>query len=126
MSSKMVAAQLNAGGVKAQAFDSWELGFVTTSDFGNAEPLDGSYVAMKKSISALKTVPVITGFIGKTEKGDIATLGRGGSDYSGAIIGAAIYSKNKRSYSRICYVAKFFKHHQVVSHPLRSLHAKNA
>ena len=90
MSSKMVAAQLNAGGVKAQAFDSWELGFVTTSDFGNAEPLDGSYVAMKKSISALKTVPVITGFIGKTEKGDIATLGRGGSDYSGAIIGAAI------------------------------------
>ncbi len=90
MSSKIVAAQLNAAGAKAQAFDSWELGFATTADFGNAEPLDGSYVALKKSISALKVVPVITGFIGKTEKGDITTLGRGGSDYSGAIIGAAI------------------------------------
>jgi aspartate kinase len=35
-------------------------------------------------------VPVITGFIGATENGASTTLGRGGSDYSGAIIGAAL------------------------------------
>jgi bifunctional aspartokinase / homoserine dehydrogenase 1 len=35
-------------------------------------------------------VPVVTGFIGATAEGVVTTLGRGGSDYSGAIIGAAI------------------------------------
>jgi aspartate kinase len=35
-------------------------------------------------------VPVITGFIGGTAEGVVTTLGRGGSDYSGAIIGAAL------------------------------------
>jgi aspartate kinase len=35
-------------------------------------------------------VPVITGFIGATADGVVTTLGRGGSDYSGAIVGAAI------------------------------------
>ena len=35
-------------------------------------------------------MPVITGFIGATAAGVVTTLGRGGSDYSGAIIGAAI------------------------------------
>ena len=63
---------------------------MTNADFGNAEPLDGSYAAFKKSISKLKVVPVITGFIGKTEKGEVTTLGRGGSDYSAAIFGSAI------------------------------------
>ena len=90
MSSKIVAAQLNAAGVKAQAFDSWELGFVTTADFGKSGPLEGAYIALKKSISKLAVIPVITGFIGKTEKGEITTLGRGGSDYTAAIIGSAI------------------------------------
>jgi len=36
------------------------------------------------------TIPVVTGFIGETRKGIITTLGRGGSDYSATIIGAAI------------------------------------
>ncbi len=93
MSSKIVAAQLNASGVKSQAFNSWELGFVTNADFGNAEPLDGTFIALKKSIAKLNVVPVITGFIGKTEIGEITTLGRGGSDYSGAIVGSAIDAK---------------------------------
>ena len=35
-------------------------------------------------------VPVVTGFIGATSEGVVTTLGRGGSDYSGAILGAAI------------------------------------
>ena len=39
MSSKIVAAQLNKIGIKARAFNAWDLGFITNSDFGNAEPL---------------------------------------------------------------------------------------
>ena len=90
MSSKIVAAQLNKSGVKAQAFNSWDLGFLTTSEFGNAEPLESTYTNLKENIQKLNVVPIITGFIGKTENNEITTLGRGGSDYSAAIVGSAI------------------------------------
>ena len=90
MSSKILAEQLNKIGVKARAFNSWELGFLTDNEFGNAEPLEVTYTNLKNNIKKLDVVPVITGFIGKTENGEITTLGRGGSDYTAAIIGASI------------------------------------
>ena len=90
MSAKIVAAQLNKNGIKAKSFNSWELGFITDSEFGSAEPLESTCVNLRKNIGNLKEIPVITGFIGKNENGDITTLGRGGSDYSAAIMGAAI------------------------------------
>lgn len=90
MSSKIVAKQLNKIGINSKAFDSWELGFLTDNEFGEAEPLETSYSSLNRNIKNLNIVPVITGFIGKTENGEITTLGRGGSDYTAAIIGAAI------------------------------------
>lgn len=90
MSSKIVAEQLNKIGVKAKAFNSWDLGFLTDSEFGSAEPLESAYQNLNKNIKKLDVVPVVTGFIGKTENGEITTLGRGGSDYTAAVIGAAI------------------------------------
>lgn len=90
MSSKIVAEQLNKIGIKAQAFNSWDLGFLTNDEFGNAEPLEFCCQKLKGRIKKLDVIPVITGFIGKTEQGEITTLGRGGSDYTAAIIGAAI------------------------------------
>ncbi|MBI2653845.1 lysine-sensitive aspartokinase 3 [Candidatus Woesearchaeota archaeon] len=90
ISSKIVAEQLNKIGVKAKAYNSWELGFLTDAEFGSAEPLAIAYTNLKNNIKKLNHIPVITGFIGKTEAGDITTLGRGGSDYTAAIIGAAI------------------------------------
>ena len=90
MSSRIVAAQLNNIEINSKSFNSWDLGFLTTNDFGNAEPLEICYSDFKNNISKLNLVPVITGFIGKTENNEITTLGRGGSDYSAAIIGSAI------------------------------------
>jgi len=89
MSSKIVAACLRNSGLKAEAFDSWELGLTTNKDFGNAEPLEDSYSRIKNNIKKLKVIPVITGFIGKTREGEMTTLGRGGSDYTAAIFGSA-------------------------------------
>jgi aspartate kinase len=89
-SSKIVSCYLNTLGIKSQAFNSWELGFLTDDNYGEAEPIDGTLIALKKSIENLEQIPVITGFIGKTENGELTTLGRGGSDYSAGIIGAAI------------------------------------
>lgn len=90
MSSVIVAAEITKHGVSSRAFPAWELGMITDSAFGDAEPLKSSFPLLKKKISALKVVPVVTGFIGKTEKGEIVTLGRGGSDYTAAILGAAL------------------------------------
>lgn len=93
MSSKLVAAHLNSIGVKAQAFDAWDIGMITNGDFGKAEPLDDSHKKIASAIKGFDVVPIITGFIGKTEDGTVTTLGRGGSDYTAAIIGAAVDSE---------------------------------
>ena len=90
MSSKIVAEQLNKIDIDAYAFNAWELGFLTDAEFGSAEPLEITYLNLNKNVKKLKVMPVITGFIGKTEDGEITTLGRGGSDYTAAVIGAAI------------------------------------
>ena len=90
MSSKIVAAQLNKIGIKAKAFNSWDLGFLTNDDFGNAEPLEETFNNLNDNIKKLVVIPILTGFIGKTKDGEITTMGRGGSDYSAAIVGSAI------------------------------------
>ena len=90
MSSKIVAALLNKKDINAQALNSYDIGFLTNSNFGEAEPLQSVYTNIKNNLKRTKVVPVITGFIGKTENGEITTLGRGGSDYTAAIIGASI------------------------------------
>lgn len=94
MSVRLVAATLNARGVAAQAIDATEL-IVTTDHFGNAEPIQAlTREAARARLLVLLdqgVLPVITGYIGATESGIKTTLGgRGGSDYSAAIIGAAL------------------------------------
>jgi len=90
ISCRIVAAELNNMGIKAEAFDAWDIGMITNSDFGKAEPIDESELMIRQKLSNLKFVPVITGFIGKNQNGIVTTLGRGGSDYTAAIIGAAL------------------------------------
>lgn len=67
---------------------------VTDAEFGNALPdMDGTTVKTRAVLGSLLdagTVPVITGFNGATPEGTPTTLGRGGSDYSGAILAAAL------------------------------------
>lgn len=92
LSSRMIAAALRAEGVTgAKAYDASE--FVVTDDnHQNAGPIwdlteerirVGLIPALEQGIT-----PVVTGFIGATQEGAITTLGRGGSDYSGAIFAA--------------------------------------
>ncbi len=92
LSSRIVAAALKARGVEAAAFDAGEF-LVTDDRFQSANPLwdETQSRVDAKLMPALADgiTPVITGFIGATRTGTITTLGRGGSDYSGAIFAAA-------------------------------------
>ena len=93
MSARLVAATLQARGILAEAVEATEF-VLTTGHFGGAVPLQPqtSERTRARLMPLLEhgIVPVITGFIGATESGATTTLGRGGSDYSGAIIGAAL------------------------------------
>jgi aspartate kinase len=87
--ARTVAAALRQGGVLAVAVDAFEAGLRTDSAFGRARPLpdDGRIAAF---LEGLDGVPVVTGFIGADEQGNITTLGRNGSDYSAALFGVAV------------------------------------
>jgi aspartate kinase len=73
--------------------DATEL-IVTTDQFGSAEPLiDATRVSAEARLRPLLArgeIPVVTGFIGATSDGVLTTLGRGGSDYSASVLGAAL------------------------------------
>lgn len=65
--------------------------FVTNDAFGAAEIIDtpskSNVESFKRDVEAGSYIPVVTGFIGATEDGRTTTLGRGGSDYSAALLG---------------------------------------
>ncbi|MDR0719773.1 MAG: aspartate kinase [Treponema sp.] len=92
LSVRIAASYLESRGIKARAFDAWELGFVSDSNFTQAELLKTSWEKIPQHILPLiraGTLPVVTGFIAKDAKGNITTLGRGGSDLSATMIAAS-------------------------------------
>lgn len=91
-SVRVMAARLNQIGVPAQAFDAWDMGILTNSNFGDAQLLVEHEDAVRKAFDRLdpNVVAVVTGFIGHDPNGKITTLGRGGSDLTATALGAAI------------------------------------
>ena len=93
MSASLVAAALTAADVPASAVDTREV-VVTDDVYQSASPLmDETRArcdALVRPILAHNAIPVLTGFIGATRQGVTTTLGRGGSDLSGAIFGVAL------------------------------------
>ncbi|NJD75901.1 MAG: aspartate kinase [Candidatus Methanoperedens sp.] len=92
LAAPILCGSINSLGVKSRSFTGGEAGIITTDEYGNAKPLEITYSLIKERIEPLLNdgIPVVTGFIGETESGIITTLGRGGSDFSASIIGAAL------------------------------------
>jgi aspartate kinase len=93
LSSRLVAAALSSRGLAASWVDARKA-VVTTGDHTSATPLwPETTAALQKTVDPVliaRRIPVIGGFVGATKDGVTTTLGRGGSDYSAAIIGAAL------------------------------------
>jgi aspartokinase/homoserine dehydrogenase 1 len=93
MSIHIAAGYLQRAGVPAIPLEASTF-LLTDSNFQNASPIMLEIPARARPIFepmfARHEVPVVTGFIGATSQGVITTLGRGGSDYSAAIVGVAI------------------------------------
>jgi len=93
MSVRLLAAVVENTGINAKAVESTE--FIITNDhFQNAHPdFKATTEKTRYILNPLLDegiVPITTGFIGATPGGVVTTLGRGGSDYSAAIIGAIL------------------------------------
>jgi aspartate kinase len=93
LTAPLLSAAIAANGRASQPVDATDL-IVTTDQFGGAEPqMDDTRVKTRARLLPMidaGEVPVVTGFIGATADGVLTTLGRGGSDYSASIVGAAL------------------------------------
>jgi bifunctional aspartokinase / homoserine dehydrogenase 1 len=93
LSAPLVSAAVRELGLKSEAVEATEL-IVTDEFHGGAEPQmeQTREKSQARILPLLKQdiVPVVTGFLGATPGGELTTLGRGGSDYSATILGAAL------------------------------------
>jgi aspartate kinase len=94
LSAPIVSGALKDLGHKSEHLTGGEAGIVTDNNFGEAGLLmNVTKYQVKKNLEPLLkkgAVPVLTGFIAATQNGETTTLGRGGSDYTATIIGAAL------------------------------------
>ncbi len=96
MSSIMIAAAFNVMGVPSQLVDARKI-MITDAQYTRAEPqTDAIAEAARTHLAPLvkdRRVPVLGGYVGATAAGITTTLGRGGSDYSASLLGAALQAE---------------------------------
>jgi aspartate kinase len=94
LSAKLLAAVLSEHALLPAAYVDARRCIITNEHYGCATPAnEETYRHTRAEISPLiaaRRVPVLGGFIGSTPGGQTTTLGRGGSDYTAALIGAGI------------------------------------
>ena len=94
LSDDLVSFSLQDLKNKSTALNGKEVGIVTDSNFGESRPLmDTTRIRISKilgSLLAKKIIPVVGGFAGADQHGNITTFGRGGSDYTATIIASCI------------------------------------
>ncbi len=100
ISSALLAMALHSKGLKAKSYSASQISMRTTDSFSKARILD---VDAKKILEVLEedTIPIITGFQGITETGDVTTLGRGGSDTTAVAIAAQVKAKRCDIYTDV-------------------------
>jgi len=100
ISVALLAMALLKRGIKGKSYTAYQLGIKTNSSHSRARIQE---VEVSKITSELNegVVPVITGFQGMNEKGDITTLGRGGSDTTGVALAVALNADECQIYTDV-------------------------
>jgi len=100
ISATVLAAALGNKGIAFRALTGLQAGFVTDGCYGEAEVVDCRPEKVLDSL-AKGEVPVITGFQGMDSSGELNTLGRGGSDTTAVILGAALKAEMVEIYTDV-------------------------
>lgn len=106
MSVRMMAAYLESQGIPAKFYDAWDIGIKSDSNYMSAELLDEVWDNIPAALNGYKNgtdnqIPIVTGFIAKDVKGNITTLGRGGSDLTATMIGAAMRAEEVQTWKDV-------------------------
>jgi aspartate kinase len=100
ISVALLAMALQKRNIKGKSYTAYQLGIRTNSMHSRARILDVKVDKIKEEISK-GIVPVITGFQGMNNEGDITTLGRGGSDTTGVALAVALEAKECQIYTDV-------------------------
>ena len=100
ISVALLAMALQKRSIKGKSFTAYQLGIRTNSMHSRARILDVQVEKIKNEISN-GVVPVITGFQGMNDEGDITTLGRGGSDTTGVALAVALEASECQIYTDV-------------------------
>jgi aspartate kinase len=107
LSSYLLAEVLHSRGMAARFVDA-RICIITDDEFGSATPL--ADITSQRTCNLLSPIidqgeiPVLGGFIASSSDGPTTTLGRGGSDYSAAIVGAALGAREIQIWTDVCGV----------------------
>ena len=100
ISVALLAMALLKRGINGKSYTAYQLGIKTNSSHSRARILDVEVSKINNEIQE-GTVPVITGFQGMNENGDITTLGRGGSDTTGVALAVALEADECQIYTDV-------------------------
>ncbi|NLJ55463.1 MAG: aspartate kinase, partial [Firmicutes bacterium] len=101
ISAAILAAVLGNKGLPARALTGIQAGFLTDGHYSEAEVVDCQPVKIRDVLQQ-NEVPVIAGFQGADPSGEINTFGRGGSDTTAVILGAALGAEKVEIYTDVC------------------------
>ena len=100
VSAALLAMALHQIGVEAKSYTASQISMRTTDSYSKAKILDVDGKKIKETLDA-GIVPIITGFQGITDSGDVTTLGRGGSDTTAVAIAAQMKAKRCDIYTDV-------------------------
>ncbi|MCB2292099.1 aspartate kinase [Clostridium algoriphilum] len=100
ISTVIMCNELNSNGINSVPLTGGQAGIITDSNYTNAEILN---VDTKKILNLLEKgkIPVVAGFQGMDGKGFVTTIGRGGSDVTAAVLGAALSAVETQIYTDV-------------------------
>ena len=118
VSVALMAMALSKRDLKAKSYTAYQLGIRTNAMHSRARIVDVQVDKLIKDIEE-NIIPVITGFQGMSDSGDVTTLGRGGSDTTGVALAVAIKAEECQIFTdvdgvfttdpRICTKARLLK-----------------
>ena len=100
VSAALLAMALHQIGVKAKSYTASQISMRTTDSYSKAKILDVDGQKIQEALNQ-GIIPIITGFQGITESGDVTTLGRGGSDTTAVAIAAQMKAERCDIYTDV-------------------------
>ena len=100
ISAGVISATLGKNGITAPVLTGAQAGFLTDGNYSQAEVTDCRPTKVLDALSR-DEVPIVAGFQGVDEEGEVNTMGRGGSDTTAVILGAALNAELVEIYTDV-------------------------